>query len=446
MCLGESTTAQGSGNSYPRQLERILNQRNTGIKFKVINKGVGGTTSAHIVAKLENNINKYDPNMIIVMMGINDIYGGVIAYEEAPPIKTALFLKSFRIFKLTKLLRLRITQRLEEKMLVVAEKSLKKAIEKNLNGVTAYSNLADHYWEQGKLVEAEELLEEALEIGLKNDATYLTLAEYYREQGKLVEAEELLEEALELNPKNDIAYLRLANYYWEQGKLVKAEELLEEALELNPKNDIVYLRLAKYYWEQKKFVEAEKLLKRAIKISPKNDTAYLDLAENYWQQGKSVEADEISRKAIKIFSKNDDIYYKISPYLHKKEYSRKAHRRKAAYVYSQEIREIDAGWYKRATIHNYQKLRKTAAKKGVKLIFMQYPMRNVEPLKNLFRDKESLVFVDNEGIFKAAVARENYNKYFIDKFGGDFGHCTVIGNRLLAKNVAHTLFKEFFKK
>lgn len=35
LCLGESTTVWGGKNSYPSQLEEILNQRDIGIKFKV---------------------------------------------------------------------------------------------------------------------------------------------------------------------------------------------------------------------------------------------------------------------------------------------------------------------------------------------------------------------------------------------------------------------------
>jgi len=31
-------------------------------------------------------------------------------------------------------------------------------------------------------------------------------------------------------------------------------------------------------------------------------------------------------------------------------------------------------------------------------------------------------------------------------FGGDFGHCTHKGNRLLAENIANVIFKEVFSK
>jgi len=471
MSLGESTTFNGESNSYPRQLERILNQRNSGIKFKVINKGRAGIESTGILAKLENNINKYNPDMIIVMMGIND-GEDTVAYADIHSKKNVLFFKSFRIYKLAKLLRLHIIQRFEEKKLDKAEESLKKALEINPKSEKAYVGLVDYYQGQEKFVEAEELIKKALEINPKSDKAYLDLARYSQEQGKFVEAEELIKKALEINPKNNKAYIDLAHYYWEQGKRVKAEEVLKKAIEINPKNYEAYFVLADYYGMQEKNVEAEELpkkvleihpkndaayvvlayfrgqensveakelLEKAIEINPKNTAAYTNLAYNYQDQGKLVEAIEMLKKALEADPGNDNIYYKLSAMLNKKN-----KKRKAADEYSQRIGAIDTGWYEQVTIQNYRILKEIVTKKGIKLVSMQYPVRSVEPLKKIFKDKESLVFVDNEKIFKEAVARENYDEYFTDKFRDGFGHCTVKGNRLLAENAANVILKEFF--
>jgi len=409
MCLGESTTAHGGGNAYPRQLERILNQRNTGMKFKVTNKGIGGTISTTIVAKLEDNVNKYNPDMIIVMMGINDIYAEAIAYEDIPSHKTVLFLKSFRVYKLARLLKLHIIQKLEER----------------------------------KLVETEEILKKALEINPRNDAACVGLANFYLEQGKFVDAEESFKKAMEINPKNSSAYVGLANYYyWDQGKLVEAEKLFKKAIEINPESDIAYVGLADYIWDQGKWREAEKLLEKALELNPKNDAAYVKLAYYYyWYPDKLVESEKLLEKALKINPKNDDIYYQQSRLSY-----RKNKKRKTANEYSHETSKTAWDLYAPATIYNYQMLRKTAANKGIKLVFMQYPLRSVEPLKKIFKNKEGLVFVDNEQIFKEAVARENYDKYFVDRFGKNFGHCTIEGNKLLAQNAANVILNEFLRK
>jgi hypothetical protein len=54
--------------------------------------------------------------------------------------------------------------------------------------------------------------------------------------------------------------------------------------------------------------------------------------------------------------------------------------------------------------------------------------------------------VDNEKIFRDAVKKDKSSIYFNDMFGGDFGHCTDKGNRLLAENIANAILKEVFNR
>ncbi|MCK5393372.1 MAG: hypothetical protein KAI91_03475 [Candidatus Omnitrophica bacterium] len=77
---------------------------------------------------------------------------------------------------------------------------------------------------------------------------------------------------------------------------------------------------------------------------------------------------------------------------------------------------------------------------------MEYPLRSVESLKNLLRSEGTIIFVDNGELFKEVLKQANYNEYFTDMFGGDFGHCTPKGNRLLAENVANVILKEIFNQ
>jgi hypothetical protein len=79
---------------------------------------------------------------------------------------------------------------------------------------------------------------------------------------------------------------------------------------------------------------------------------------------------------------------------------------------------------------------------------VQYPVRNIEPLKRMFKEEtgDSIIFVDNEKIFKDVIRKEGYKEYFGDMFGGDFGHCTQKGNMLLAENIASVILKKYFNK
>ena len=85
--------------------------------------------------------------------------------------------------------------------------------------------------------------------------------------------------------------------------------------------------------------------------------------------------------------------------------------------------------------------------RGVKFVCVQYPMRSIAPLKNIFQGREAgIVFVDNERVFKDAVQRSSIQVYFRDMFAGAFGHCTGAGNNLLAGNIADVLSREVFRK
>jgi hypothetical protein len=73
-------------------------------------------------------------------------------------------------------------------------------------------------------------------------------------------------------------------------------------------------------------------------------------------------------------------------------------------------------------------------------------MCTIAPLKKIFEGQEGIIFVDNEKVFKEALKNAKYEDYFRDMFGGNFGHCTPKGNKLLAENIANTILKEVLGK
>jgi hypothetical protein len=94
------------------------------------------------------------------------------------------------------------------------------------------------------------------------------------------------------------------------------------------------------------------------------------------------------------------------------------------------------------TVNNYRSMKEILDRRGVRLVCVQYPMRRVAFLKQIFSDGKGVVFVDNEQVFKEAVKKDGFEAYFRDSFGGDFGHCTEKGNRLLAGNIARVILRE----
>ena len=72
LAIGESTTAFGGTDSWPIQLERLLNSFQDERKFHVINQGVPATNTNKILQRLPDYLNKYKPNFVLAMVGAND--------------------------------------------------------------------------------------------------------------------------------------------------------------------------------------------------------------------------------------------------------------------------------------------------------------------------------------------------------------------------------------
>ncbi|MEE2829140.1 MAG: GDSL-type esterase/lipase family protein [Myxococcota bacterium] len=75
LCLGESNTwglGAPSSMSYPRQLERFLQEDYPETSIRVVNGGVPGTNSWRILEALPSNLEKHQPDLVILQAGLND--------------------------------------------------------------------------------------------------------------------------------------------------------------------------------------------------------------------------------------------------------------------------------------------------------------------------------------------------------------------------------------
>ncbi len=403
MCLGESTTGFGGRNSWPAQLQEILNDRQKEIQFKIINKGMPGGNSSLILSCLEKYINDYNPDMVITMMGIND---GRLAIEfEDPVVKKSIpLLQKLKTYKLLRLFWLHIANKNRRGELELKsqnnpadseiEETLKKAVIISPRNDGAYNSLGNFYIQVNRLPEAESMFKKALEINPNNDDAYLGLGDCNLKQSDYQEAEGMFKKAIAINPRNDGAYNSLGNFYIQVNRLPEAESILKKAIEINPDNRIAYIELGCYYNSKQEYHRAEEILKKVISLFPYESWAYVELEYCYQMQGRGYE--------------NAKMYHK--------------------YVY------------------NYRKIKETLDQRKIKLVCVQYPRCSIKPLKNIFRLETNIIFVDNEKIFNDALMYAKYEDYFEDRFAGNFGHCTTQGNRILAENIAEQILKEFENK
>jgi tetratricopeptide (TPR) repeat protein len=494
MCLGESTTAQGGPDSYPSQLEEILNQSNIGIRFSVINKGLRATNTSIILSELEGNIAKYRPDMVITMMGIND--GGPHMPHDMPTLSPVVsFLRSLKIYKLLQYLLLHFEAKFRTlgalfhitRLCYAAQTSvdnlvvlLEKEISQNPLAETPRVHLGNYYRANKQYSHAEAVYKQALalipgsaQLNLelarlyrdqvrydpavqyyknvlaldpKNRYAYVELGRFYRDQLKLKEAEDLLNKAITINPSLAGAYRELAFFYSEREDFTRAEELFRKALELDPKDAYTYIQFGRYYvsgyrWK-KEYDLAESLFKKAIEIDPKNDDAgaYHELGRVSREIKKYAQAEECFRNAIALNPRDELAYAGLAL-----AYEEEGKKDLAARAY-QKLQELRYAFYSPLTAQNYRHIKAVLDRHHVSLVCVQYPMRALDLLRAIFNDASDIIFVDNEQIFKHAVRNTGYDDYFVDMFGADFGHCTRRGNRLLAENIANTILKEYFEK
>lgn len=462
LCLGESTTQNGGFYSYPRQLERILNNCNLGIKFTVINKGIGATNTTYIVSSLEENLNKYSPNMVITMMGIND-GPGTVPYEDNITVKSKLFLENFRVYKLTRLLREHILYKIQE---------INNSIRDNHNKITQSGRvdsdagrsraelpplvqtstvdsesllaLGDDFLENINLDEAARLYDQAVLLSPDECCQrYINLARlYHRRGGDLEKAEIYYKKALAIIPYADQAYAHLGTgliaLYREQANFKEWERLARLTIKQNPKNGSAYSELGRLYEEKGDISNAIIMYEESFNINPMLKTPFSQLLYLYSKSENFKEIERICKKLISINPNDDQAYAALSSC-----YQRMGNN-ELSDKYLGIMDQLRTKYYNPNTACNYRKLSEIISNKNIQLVCVQYPTRNADNLQKMLPASQGIIFVDNGRIFRDALKHGKYEDLFYDKFAGDFGHCTPRGNQLLAENIAHALLLKYF--
>ena len=467
MCVGESTTYCGDSYSgYPRQLERILNEKDPEMKFVVINKGKPGCSTAFILKRLEGWLDGYTPDMVIAMMGINDGMGDEPGLYQDDEQSGGLgrFLGNLRTWKMARYIWENGLLTLREKGILGqpppaeegvtaaknfnagdddydydAEANLQDKLKNNPRDAGVYIELGQKYLDRDWYEEALEMFNKAVAIDPENGEANLGLARYYLNQQSHKTTLELCRKVLKVNPAKDEAWVISGLSFMNEHKWGPAAEKLRHALEINPSNDEALAALGWCYWKLKNFPEAEKVSVEAIAINPANSWASGILALCYKRQGNYQAALEVYQEAIEFLP--------YSPQVHKEigQLYQELGKPELAGEYFRKAKSLALNTYNPRTFRNYNQMKEILDRRGIPLVSVQYPVRNIGPLKKMLSSYKDIIFVDNEKVFKEALSRTEYSHLFKDNFGVDFGHCTAEGNRLLAENIAGVLFREYFR-
>ncbi len=428
LCLGESTTALGGEDSYPSQLEALLNLHSHQKKFTVINKGIISTTSEYILSHLDQYLDQYRPQMVIVMMGINDS-----AYLHGPNkslwwenIKYSL--EDLRFYKLLHLIYEHVSHRINgankpglSADVTVPEESNNQQIENFLRLVIAES--IERYHQHNTT-------QSLIQAGLAS----LELTRRYRIEGLYLKAQSLLQEAALLIPNYPQLYQEQGELYLAQEKYPDAIKAFQTVLFIEPKNTSVLPSLARAFHLENND-NAFIVYAGYLQTNPQDYWGYIELAQWLKEKGHIKLAQEFLQRAIEISPGLDQAYVDMGAI------SQEQGKEKLAKQFYQQGASKIQGEYSPATYVNYALILNKVLKRHLKAVVMQYPLREIAPLKNYLGERNNLIFVENKQNFKQALAKNGFNYYFKDNFAYDFGHCTRAGNALIAQNLTDIILQ-----
>ncbi len=375
LCIGESTTAMGGPDSYPRQLERLLNKSRPGrCRFEVVNAGIPAATTTEILEKLPSWIERYNPDAVIAMMGIND-------YDIHPAGFPTHERSRSRLWNLIRMLPSRLR------------------FEAEMRGNARWLG----YRMMGELYSAKD--------PARVLSAYRTVFKRY----------------IGAHPADASGYRALSDVESLSGRNGAAEAYLRLALKRDSGNADYVLDMADILTSEGKKAQAKAWFKRSLGMSYSSPPYHWIWAQglNYPYKNDSVLLLPRRDPASPLYFGSRGLYWLSHG---------RARRAEALFKKAEALRAAAAP---PALALNYARLRRIVARYGKKLICVQYPMRPVQPLRALCGPQA--LIVDNEKSFKSALADRPVADFFTDFFAGSFGHATPRGNALIAADVARAL-------
>lgn len=386
LCLGDSFTlgiGAGRGKDYPAQLENMLKESRLKKRFKVINAGVAGQNSSELLYNLDRNLDKYSPEMVVLMIGMNDEFNTHLHNralgERGWYVKLSSWITGLRTYKLFNFIRSSIVKlhngQESEQKVYLSNRGDARIAQQEENPVT---NEVKRLFENGQNEKAKNLLVETVNKENVDGWEYLNIANEY----KAHETEEyIIKKMLATDAPDEWLRVTLGKIYLVQNKFDDTERVFKSILEDNPRNNYIRFNLARLYMSQKRYSEAGSLLKDAIKVQGKSLIAVKLLSYCYVSQGKEAEADSLQE---------------------------------------------DISFYKKITELNFSAIKNKIFGRNIKLVVMSYPQIYCIP-DNLMR---GVTVIDNMNSFSkfSVVGKAKL-------FSADNHHCNAQGYRLIARNL-----------
>lgn len=466
LCLGESTTAWGLGESYPAQLQKLLNEKYGKDKFKVINEGRSATNTSIILEKLDSLLIQYKPSVIITLMGIND-YWGISADNSV--------WSQIKLVKFFKLLQINLRQKKESSLLVSDKINNPKiplsAPESTLNynpESIKLAQLALQEFENKNYLKAKKIYLDAKTFKPYLDLIDFKLGEIFLNLNNLRQAEIQFKNYVGNNP-SATKFTEVGNIYYNfygvfhQYGQTQARLYYKQALALSAQKieALIYLGCS-YLHLDNNIPTALGYLEKAYALGSKNSALIGSLADIYLKLDNKNKAEKILQDNLTDFT----IWSRLlAYYLQEKNYEQFNHYieqaletypENRAFLNMQEeaalltgkapnhpIKKYDTrNFYEyQATIKNYLLFNEKINKYMLQWVLVQYPHRPIAPFKELFNVHNNILFVETTQAMQDAELKSGYNAIYIDNFAENFGHFTPAGAKIFAAEVLKAIEK-----
>lgn len=445
LCLGESTTALGGEESFPSQLQDVLDEWGGNGRFSVINKGIPGTDSSVILEQLGTHLDAYQPQIVVAMMGANDM-GGAIPFDGVPMVEQTGFPRGLKTYRLLRLVQHRDGEETEPASTLGAKppppgEPGKAPLRPRHRDRKARPDLPSEGQEARRLADAgdETAATRAFQIALEaypDHSDLLVEAARHHERRELHgEAEAAFRRATDLAPDDADAWFGLGRILRKEERFEEAAVAFEHAVEADASDPVTHASLALCYEALGRVDDAQRSLERSLALDPGSRRTVIRAIDFYDEHDLHQEALTLFGRIEREHSPDHVMLGRIARY-----HQAGGDRREAQRVMERADLLRHAA-YCSTTRDSYRQLHAALRERDILLAAVQYPTRPAEPLRRLFESDDGLLVVDNEASFEEAILETSFSAIFSDACYGDFGHATARGNRMLAENVARRIFE-----
>lgn len=439
LCIGDSYTFGGEGNlkdSYPSQLQRMLDSKNYNRIYNVVNAGACELDSKHLLLRLPGFIQAYKPEVVILLVGAANRFNLGDSNLHEGIIKNII--RDLRIYKMARILHVNLKGRIlawqaKHGFELISRRSIPVSDNSENNFV-----INDHSKKLSRYDQAEYYFD-----GMADTDTFSEnhspgeRAWFYCNTADAQKTLQFCEEALQANSESLEILYAMACIYRKMEEVEKAIEQFRKAINICNKKlwntpdsesalsqiTFFYHKLGEFCCQEHKFDLAVEILCKAIKLDPAEPYLYYLLTRAYTLQSE-YSADYILRHLHEIEQTYSDVresqmfrnYYEF-------------------FKNSEKWEKIIDGRLN----SDLEEIVNLCQENGIKVIILNYPYPYSMANKALdsIRFKYSLSYVNNCSIFNKLLKKENQRTYFVDD-----AHCTTKGHQIVAKNVYDLLVSE----